>query len=422
MGYRDDEEKKKKPDDFMQLASTYNEAPDNVSNDDNPVDYSSFQNLGIDPKVLQYLQKLQDEKRRGSDADYQKALMRTASTTPSLLQQFGAGFNKSMAQMGTVGGKVADTSAPQDFANEITRQQDNRAQTMLKQNQLDNQNMQQDIGNAQGMIKTQAASTEKQKDRDSAESRAETMALGMANKTDKIEEKQTRKELLHRDEATSKLGAQMVPETAKASSVFGRNAMVQNSALKLQILEDKMKAGEPITDSDMREAATAFAKMIQGGSALAVSQIEHIDNPSLRRDVGKLTQYIAGQPVSAGQQEFLKNFLRMARGEAWATGEDNKRIKADMIHAAGSTVNQDELYNKHFTAAELKEIKAHPQGKYTPKPFDYGGKKKGEIKEGRRYSPSMGKPQPGDYSLKDGHIYDFNAQTNTWLLREDRSE
>lgn len=138
-------------------------------------------------------------------------------------------------------------------------------------------------------------------------------------------------------------------------------------AQELEALIKDPKTGKPfdLNPQNVREAYTMFAQQAQMGGQPAFGQIEHLVPETLASKYAELKQKYGGEPVGAGQQEFLMQLLESsARNKAVAVAEQKRIIKKALADFVDLRKYDRAKYNRMVKSAGFDPASLSDEGDY----------------------------------------------------------
>ena len=141
---------------------------------------------------------------------------------------------------------------------------------------------------------------------------------------------------------------------ASSRSQFGSNQGIVNRGNRL-VAQIKSVGGNPIPQ-EMVEDTAQLVGMLVGTNAPAVRTIHEMTPTSLGGDVAKIKQWLTGTPTGAGQQEFVKRWLKTIAREQDVASETNRNTMLQAVPAYAPYFRA----NKAAAAGALKQMGLDP--------------------------------------------------------------
>lgn len=410
--------------------------------------------FNIHPELQQYLEEQEARRQNMMNPEYQGQVAATrdqdfqAATAP---QQVAA-YAKAFSQLGTLGGKAADTSSVMENAKSINQGQAvQRQQDMADDQERDKQSglRLKTLDYLQGSRDKQQNMERQDKAADLADSRTRDLAqmqsdraYGLANMQDKRAhelaqfnaDKAYQLESMKADRAMAgtdnrndinlakrftEFGKDLNEGMASSRSDYGKQQQLVSAADRVSQLGEQAKTQPGGLDKrQIHELAIATAGLVSSGGVAAQSTIESLVPHSMGGDAAGLEEWLLGSPQGAKQQAFVDRMLETADREKFLASEKIKGTKSGVLQMYSDLKDRDpERYNKLVQANFGTTPKFDETGKYVYQ--QYQGKPHLEGDGGTAMAaglpkPPMAGPKPGD--IEDGHRFKGGnpADPNNW--------
>lgn len=345
----------------------------------------------MDPRLMSYLGKKKDpyldilNRQEAGQAQAAQQMQEINDRPQTDYNQYAA-LAKAMAQIGTIGGRAADTGAVEQAAQGYQGMQDQRKKDLL--NQVANREG--DIDRNTGLQLKTLEYLQTQKDKqlarsDAMQQRRDMLEMGRQNKQADYDRNLS-------DKLAENLKKDLDPMTGTGNLAKAKDMSIQADRL-LALTRDVGggKGVRDLTEQEIHELATGFNRMLSGGVG-AASQIEALVPRSLRGDVNGMIQWISNNPTGTGQKAFVERMAHSIEREK-AVNDDiiKKGLYAKLPAYQKLKQTNPELYGSILQGQGLD-----PNGPPPPvapvaplaheaAPTMQGGPKPGVIEDGHRF-------------------------------------
>ncbi len=333
--------------------------------------------MGVNPEVWDRLTNLKAQQERMNSPAYLLAEQRNINrdnTVPSFIANMGS----ALSQVGTIGGKYADTSPLHNYANLLNKYREQVAKHDVDIDRMNRAGVNRQVQDELGLAKMQQQAHEKEADRESAENRA--IAMGgagslAAQRLDALKNQRDREFDFKLDKRLSEFEKSMNEWRQGPGSAYGKAALLSMAADQVMAIKAQVESQPGGLDNrQAHELAIATARMVSGGSESAQSTIEALVPHSIGSKVAPLIEWLTSNPTGNNQQEFAKRMFETAEREGHQAKETAKRIKSSVMAGYQDLANNpstkdryEKIINNAFSTDELDEIAT--QGMYKKKPF-----------------------------------------------------
>lgn len=291
--------------------------------------------MPVDPRIADYLGILDEQKKKQAQ---QQDLLSQINARPQTDYNQYAALAKAASQLGTIGGKSADTSAVDQSAQDITNQQSQSSKNLMNQAQMGQDAVDKNTGLKLKTLEylqsaQDRANSQKDKMNELALRRQE---LGIKNKSADYEKNEKLATALKQD---------LDPNAARGGNFAMNQKRVDQADRLMGLIKDSSGNISNLDSRQTEELAIGLNSMLSGSGQGSANQVAALVPSTVRGDANKLKEWLTNEPTGSDQQAFVQRMADTVQRERDIAANQVKNVQLARLAAhSGLQQKAPDLY------------------------------------------------------------------------------